>query len=83
MPTLANRLRADLVMLMVDALLVMLSFAAALLLSAAPLHAEGDLQLKRPGRVYLDDVVPSSDGGADVAALIAAIEEEGYRAKAG
>ncbi len=32
MPTLANRLRADLVMLMVDALLVMLSFAAALLL---------------------------------------------------
>lgn len=33
---------------------------------ASPLAAQEDLQLKRPGRVYLDDVVVSPEGDRDV-----------------
>jgi hypothetical protein len=36
-------------------------------LSADAVRAQGDIQLRRPGRVYLDDVVPSPAGGTDVA----------------
>lgn len=43
-----------------------LACAVVPLLVAVPALAAGDLQLKRPGRVYLDDVVVPSDDGSEV-----------------